>query len=540
MGQRHHNSNTIRGVLDAARSVFALHGAVAFDGTSSQKIIAPLGINMGTQAFSLSKMVKIPAINPTTNYGLGFVGGTTGNVGQDNCLHYHITTAGELRLFYRLETAANNTASAYVTNVVSRFGGKEVHLAIVRNASGNPSVYINGVLQTLSSVTFQGTGTWQSAMNTTYWHFGYITSAEAYIGTMRRATFFNFALSAANVQEIYELGGALPEWAKTQWGSETAKYSSNFTSGADGWGADNGTIVGNTDQDADSAGVPPSNDWAKFTRTAGGSGTCYAYSNGFSNYYSPWRALIGSRFRVTFDIFVPSGSTAVYAFLDMFQGAPNAPLYSAITPGSVTSLSFEVTCTENITPRMTIGISASGSSTTSFANGTAFYIKNVKVYTLGALAHYPMNEGIGYQLHDVSVNALDAMMATSGITHTVRQSRGYVRGAVTWAGTHEFKSLTGQDCLPVGAVLDLAVIKATAGSSGTGILFGTASDNGRFSAAAVVFTTAKKVLDLYTRLMASGASLGSGHLNLGFDPDNANYTGTITAEIHYYETQQAA
>lgn len=45
----------------------------------------------------------------------------------------------------------------------------------------------------------------------------------------------------------------------------------------------------------------------------------------------------------------------------------------------------------------------------------------------GCIAHYPMDEGIGYQIHDISSNHYDGLLSTSGFTHLVPKTEGYIR-----------------------------------------------------------------------------------------------------------------
>jgi hypothetical protein len=156
---------------------------------------------------------------------------------------------------------------------------------------------------------------------------------------------------------------------------------------------------------------------------------------------------------------------------------------------------------------------------------------------LGAVVHLPLNDGIGYQLHDESSNKLDAVMTITGVSHLQPAKQGYVRATLTWAGTHESKNVLGvvQRALPAEAVLRFATLKASAASTGSGATLGTSNSATRWSAAAP-FTTAKKMITLSEQLPASSSG---ADLDLMFDPDTANYTGSIQVEVHYSVTEGA-
>jgi hypothetical protein len=375
--------------------------------------------------------------------------------------------------------------------------------------------------------------TWAGSVTSTYLVLGNnASSIQVWDRCIYSASLYNLALSAADAFEIYELNGGVPE--RFKFGSQVAECITDFSSSANSFAADNFVAVGNIDADADGAGIPPSNDWLRGTTDA--TETLYMYNGGQAG-YSPASTLrkpsVGSKFRVTYDIFVESGSTATHVVTQDFTGVSNI-VTTAITPGSVTAVSVDLTSTVASTWRHSVGLNSTGTSGfTSYASGAKFYLKNFKVYRFGAVVHLPLNDGIGYQLHDDSTNKLDAVMTTTGISHVIPQRRGYVRGTLTWAGSHEAKSLIGQRALPDGAVMVLLTRDATAVSTGSGCTIGTTTTAARWQAADT-YTAAKEVSTLANQLPAGTAA--NDH-DIVVDPDTNAYTGSISVEAHYVVTE---
>lgn len=184
------------------------------------------------------------------------------------------------------------------------------------------------------------------------------------------------------------------------------------------------------------------------------------------------------------------------------------------------------------------GVGAANNSvgTTFIATATTPTWSTGAVVRAGAVVRYDADlDGIGYQLHDQSSNKLDATITTTGASWTKQARRGYVRGTLTWAGTHELKSLLGQRCIPNDARWDAISVKATTGSSGSGIRFSDASDT--YTIATVsAFTTAKKAISIIaTNVFPGGTS--DNNCNLSVDPDTANFTGSIAIEAQYSLTE---
>jgi hypothetical protein len=79
------------------------------------------------------------------------------------------------------------------------------------------------------------------------------------------------------------------------------------------------------------------------------------------------------------------------------------------------------------------------------------------IEVLGCLAHLPMDEGVGYQLHDQSSNHHDALLSVAGAEHLQPKQAGYIRDFNVdayngGAGDVELLS-SSRDILPAGAII---------------------------------------------------------------------------------------
>jgi hypothetical protein len=476
------------------RNALAPRGGVAFDGTTSGRVYATLtGQVIGTDPFSLCVAFKVPTTAPAANAGIIYVGEQATSVGSNNFAAW-LDATGNIRIYFR-DTTGNNAVGYYINSVIANFGGKAIHLAIVRNSSGDPTAYINGVPVTLSTAHSSGSGqTWQSTLNSTYLGIGYATSTEIAITAFYSASLYNLALSAADVLEIYELGGAVP--FRYQFGSQSELATNGDFASSTGWTAQAG--------------------WA----IAAGTATATAAATDKYLFRAPASSLaLRKKYRVAFTV---SGFTAgaVRAYVST-SAAGSTSLGTSRSANGTYSEDLECTLANNEIGLVTVGT-------------TTLSVDNFSVKQIGAVCHLPLNDGIGYQLHDESTNKLDAVMTTTGVAHLIPQRRGYVRGTLTWAGTHEGKSLLGQRALPDGAMVTQLVRKPTASSSGSGCTIGTTNSATRWQALAALTANTKAVATLANQLPAGTADADTDIL---VDPDTANYTGSITLEAHYALTE---
>lgn len=178
---------------------------------------------------------------------------------------------------------------------------------------------------------------------------------------------------------------------------------------------------------------------------------------------------------------------------------------------------------------------------TSGVQTSADYIEidDVQMLPDGALCDLALDDGIGFQLHDRSTNKLDAVMTTTGVAHVIARRTHLVRGRLTWAGTHEAKSLIGQVISLDGFRIEAITLKASAATTGSGATVGNTNSATRY-VAATALTTAKKVFTGSGLANAVPGGTTSTYLDIVVDPDTNNYTGSIDVTVEYVQTEGAS
>jgi hypothetical protein len=498
--------------LAAKRNAFAVRGALAFDGTANTRVYAPLtNQNIGTDPCSIYAVFKVPSSNPSTDMGVaGFSDNAAAGYPTDSGMSLFVGVSGELCVSI---VNASNYRTYRLPGLVSNFGGKIVHAVLVRNASGNPSVYINCVAQTLPSEATGGSPASWAAFNlpTTYFRIGFLGPSSVANFPIYSATPYNFALSQSEVVETYENGGAPLERFKTgsQVNLNTIANNTTFGSGIGNWGTGSGS---------------PTISWDSGNQRLSivGTGAAYLHQLGGLQVFNYKQ---GSAWRVKLDVATLAGGTVGVAM--QFGGATvgNFATFSSVGAGQSVDI---------ILPPDNAAYVNSGGIQISAGSGVSVTVDNVLVTRLGAICHYDADlDGIGYQLHDQLANQLDAVLTAFGVTWTKPARRGYLRGTLTWAGTHEGKTIFPQPNFPVNVILERVTTKSTAASSGSGMTIGTQASAQKWVTPAT-FTTAKKIQTLAAQIPSGTAN---SDLDFVLDPDTAAFTGSITVEAQYSVTE---
>lgn len=464
------------------RNGLAPRGGLAFEGTANARVLTTLTNQaIGTDAFSVSAVFRFGTNAFMPIWILS--SSSTDQAGSGLKLAVN-SGSGQLSLEFR-NAAQNGSRTATINGFYSQYLGKLVHVVVTRSGS-SVSIYVNGVSQAFTD-TASGTSppSWADSVASTYLLLGNSVGSDSFPGTLHAATLYNLAVSAGDAQEIYENGGEVPE--RYKFGSQVSLVT-----------GDNSTFVSDTGF------------WTK----GGGA----SISGGAANFSAGSTLARGSslltnrkRYRVAFDLTVASGGA--------IRVADETNWIAAATTASGPVL-HEYTVNDT-TPQLYIAETS--------GVGTAT-VDNLVLTQLGAVVHLPLDDGIGYQLHDASTNKLDAVMTTTGISHIIPQRRGYVRGTLTWSATHEAKSLLGQAALPAEAVVEGIITKSTASSSGSGMTIGTTNSAARFVALNAFSATNKRV---HTIATATPSGTGASDTDIIVDPDTANITATIQVDLRY-------
>jgi hypothetical protein len=394
----------------------------------------------------------------------------------------HGASAGALYVYYTSAGALviEKVGTGVILSVASAVEALRHDMFCITHDGATLTVYRNGI----SIGSTADTTNWSAATS----YFGSTASPGEYvIGLLALVGMFNRALSAADALALYFRGvpGA-------------GEYNS----------ASNTSLVSGADSDFSGAGSWTVNG----SSTISGGKLNLADGDNCSN---PLVAVtIGKplRFTVTVDS-VTAGNVQYY----------NGTAYVNFATGAGT---YTVEFTPTATVATGLNLKTSG--------GNAV-LDTFLAYNLGVVvALEPTAPGNGYQWRDASGNKIDLTLPTSGVAWALRDSRpNFVRGTLTWAGTHEAKSLLSQRALPTGAVVTLITRDATAASSGAGCTIGTTGTATKWQAADT-YTTAKEVATLAAQLPSDDTA---NQNDIVVDPDDANYTGSISVDVYYALTQ---
>ena len=360
------------GMSASLRNALAPRGGLAFDGSANSRVQGPMQ-NMQADDFSVTVAFKCPATNPSALLPLFTLSDNAGILAAQQNLYARFYTNGTLVF----QAFKSSTSVVYgvgtVDSVIAAYGGKDVVVTFVKAAAGW-QVYINGSSVALAAPSASGGGTAGMSLDTLFFTLGRDDQAtRVFTNIIRSATAYNLALSAADVLEIYELGGEVPE--RFKFGSQadkksvTALYSYWFGTGG---------ITGVTSN--------------AFTVNAGSSGMAVRATVAQTDMVFG----LGPNRRVRISLTVDAGVSGLVS-LGNYSNRVTAALVAGTNEYVLDS---------------TIGSSLYFESLASVAGGTVT-INSAK--QIGAVAHYRCTDNTSLTVRDSSTNALHAQR-TTGVT----------------------------------------------------------------------------------------------------------------------------
>ena len=302
-------------------------------------------------------------------------------------------------------------ASHYLVQFSGVIDGNDNHFVFSLDYTGTDPVitgFKNGQLLS-GSVVISKTGIFDDAIAAR----DTVAFSNDLDGTIRDVTIFNRTLSATEVADLYRNGLAGIADAD-RWGSVT--YTSDFSATTDGFasgGGSNLVLTGNIDA------ISGVDDTLRLSALADVS-CLITKSSGVqmeSGYY----------YEVEFDYYADSGSGLAYWGL----GGPSGTRFDTDGGAAVVEGSWQTVKLKGLIQSTLRTIAAfttsTGTSLDALLSGKNVYFKNITFTKIGAISAYPKDEGIGYQLHDISSNHYDGLLSTSGFTHLVPKTEGYIR-----------------------------------------------------------------------------------------------------------------
>lgn len=495
------SANLTIGQAAVGGGLFRPASGVVFSGTSASGIYR----DTSTQSFAaneplcFSGYAEVPQTAPIGNLGIVGWSDTALNDVRAGACDMFVDTSGNL--VCRLYGSTTSDYRQLSFPIVTQYGGQTPW--IYWDVRGGV-VEVNSVPAITTETTAGTPPAWTAAITGTIYNLGCRGSGQSFRGMLARWAFWNAQPLPFDRTETFARAG-IPSArlmnASQVNGVTSPNRNSNFSAGSTDWSG------------AAGGGAVVSGGALNVTAASGNSGASLGHDM-FTPDSFYWPRFGRFRLRTTI--------TSLSSNSVRFQMDPTGQpiVFDAVGNGTYDQL-FTI-------PEVSNGnfynVSTGGSPT--------WTITNFVVNRVGAFCFLPLDEGIGFQAHDLTTNDLDGLITNDGIAHVLPRRVGFVRGTLTWSATHGAISLTGAQALPAGGVVNQITTLATVGSSGTGLTVGTTNTATRW-VAANTYTTAKKVQTIANLLPASAAAADNDFVVV---PDNANYTGSITVEVNYTVT----
>lgn len=272
-----------------------------------------------------------------------------------------------------------------------------------------------------------------------------------YYGSIKDFAFFNRALSATEAADLYNQGvqgwlAANPEnkWATGPESFDNPSGNSDFSSTPTDWSA-----VGATASATINSGQLDivTNDDAQRVVLKSPAESAVDFANHVGEYVT-----------ITCDVanFSTSGG-----LLHIWMGSTSSANYRLGEISGNGQVVFTHKIVSGVTSELQIRQSGSG--------GFNLSIDNLRIEYVGALAVLPMDEGVGFQLHDLSPNHFDALLSATGFEHLKPKREGFIRDFAVdayngGAGNVQLVS-SSRDILPDGVVIGKGVFGNVGASS---------------------------------------------------------------------------
>lgn len=202
--------------LKTDRALMHAPAGLYFDGaTPSTRVYATLtGQTIGTGDFSLRVKFRVPTTNPAGYKGVIGLSSSSTSVGVANALAGTINPSGAFYFTIYGASTSDIRAATLNSNLVTNYGGQVVEAVFTRTGT-TVAIYLNGQSMPFTESTSGTFPAWSAQVDGAYLLVGARDSSQIFTGPIYAASVFNFALSAADVLDIFIHG--IP--AKYQWGS---------------------------------------------------------------------------------------------------------------------------------------------------------------------------------------------------------------------------------------------------------------------------------------------------------------------------------
>jgi hypothetical protein len=462
--------------------------------------------NFGTGNFALQWRGSVPDWTPAANVILlNKHDGTNGYI-------LTLLTTGILRTTINATNYDSTVATALTDNYVG-----VIDVDITRetaSAAGSVVYTLNGVILGTSVAITAGAPV---TVDNTSSLYVCGTSAVRSASQWFSHRLFNRAKTVAENLGMFVNGMDPKDVGATQ----TAVYTSNFTSTIDGW-----TTGGNRTLTANQT-INGTAGWLQLNRASGGTTT---WNMPRASTFSA--AQLGKRMRLQGTLWVPAATTSItYLAFDDFTSASTG-VKTVVADTEITIDCEIIPTTTSITIRAT---NSAGTAVSNIPNSQSIYLKNIIITQIGItselLAQNAQTDN--GQVLDSSGNKQHAKLAEAGMSTqgAISARRREVRWSNTWAGTNELQYIGGinQAILPANAYIE-SIVGTVSGATPHDIIVGDGSDTDRY----VTITTGLAAGT--TSFTVAARTTDGTNLKLTVDPDT-DATMSIAWVITYYRLE---
>jgi len=195
--------NQVTDLHDAAFAARAPAPGVWFDGVGTGGAVTQDTIAIGDGDFALSAFVKIPASDPSAKRTLLVLADSL--TAASHFFQLALDTDGTLEINHYGASGTDYNRATTSKDIVADSGGEWVHI-IVQRSSGSVSLRVNDEDVSLNLTTGGTPPGWDSDLGSRYLRLGAeISTSTTVTASFRNVSIHNRALSAAEVQELYEM-----------------------------------------------------------------------------------------------------------------------------------------------------------------------------------------------------------------------------------------------------------------------------------------------------------------------------------------------
>lgn len=394
-----------------SQSITSLYVAT---GVAAVTVADNSNLDMGTNNFSVIVKTSLSDWTPSATVTLAQ------KTDETNGWKLQVFTTGYL--VFTINTTSY-TSSVKISDYVADGATAKIEVDITRSSvsvAGSVIFKVNstplGVAQTIAA----GAPTTVSNASSLYL-LG--DGTKQYAGTLYFAALYNRALSTSDGTILYNSGIDFAD----KWASQTAKYTSDFAAGEDGWAGSNGTAAGNIDS------IGGQDDTLRLT--IGNTSATHYMGKSLS-------LVLGKRYRVSFSYYLPSTNSNLDGIrADNGRWVSN---HDYTTLDAWTAVSFEDVYIGTNGYLYLYGLDGTATTFQDAAGDDVFYVKSIVITEIGPVIALEPEGILPGAWADSSSNKFTGTYAASGVSINRMQGKPVTTATQAATGSLYANDFMGQ------------------------------------------------------------------------------------------------